>query len=98
MKHSLFFVACRASVSLTLTANIAIGAIAAIAAIAALSGCSSSPPLFMSDGRATTLVQCPVGSDSCVQQANASCGGAYDTVRESRDNGTFSLIYACRAK
>lgn len=92
MKHSLSYVARSAGVSLTLTVNVA------IAAVAALSGCSSSPPLFMSDGRATTLVQCPVGSDSCVQQANASCGGAYDTVRESRDNGTFSLIYACRSK
>jgi hypothetical protein len=70
----------------------------AVGAMAVLSGCSSSAPLFLSDGRQTTLVQCPVGSDSCAQQANASCGGAYDIVRQSSARGTLSLIYACRAK
>ncbi|MFP3569505.1 hypothetical protein [Paraburkholderia sp. SIMBA_030] len=70
----------------------------AVAGIAVLSGCSSSAPLFLPDGRATTLVQCPAGSDSCVQQARASCGGAFDVVRQSTDRGTFNLIYACRAK
>ncbi|MFM0065894.1 MULTISPECIES: hypothetical protein [Paraburkholderia] len=76
------------------------GACAALAlpAIAMLSSCSSSAPLFLSDGRPTTLVQCSVGSDSCSQQANAACGGAFDVVRQSSDNGTLSLIYACRAK
>ena len=66
--------------------------------VVALGGCSSSAPLFLSDGRATTLVQCPVGSDSCAQQASASCNGAYDVVRQSSEGGTLSLIYACRAK
>jgi hypothetical protein len=70
----------------------------AVSAVAALGGCSSSPPLFLSDGRQTTLVQCPAGSDNCAQQATASCGGAFDVVRQSTDNGTLSLIYACRAK
>ncbi|WP_341317235.1 hypothetical protein WN982_38755 [Paraburkholderia sp. IMGN_8] len=70
----------------------------AVAGIAVLSGCSSSAPLFLSDGRATTLVQCPAGSDSCVQQARASCGGAYDVVRQSTNSSMLSLIYACRAK
>jgi hypothetical protein len=70
----------------------------AVGAIAALSGCSSSPPLFLSDGRQTTLVQCPAGSDNCAQQATASCGGEFDVVRQTTDNGTRSLIYACRAK
>lgn len=74
------------------------GATLALPAIALLSGCSSSAPLFLSDGRQTTLVQCPAGSDSCSQQANAACGGAFDVVRQSRDNGMLSLIYACRAK
>ncbi|WP_211611739.1 hypothetical protein [Paraburkholderia haematera] len=73
-------------------------AVLALPAIAVLSGCSSSAPLFLSDGRLTTLVQCPAGSDSCSQQANAACGGAFDVVRQSSDNGTLSLIYACRAK
>ena len=74
-------------------ATLAAGAVAA-----ALAGCSSSPPLFLADGRQTTLVQCPAGSDNCAQQASASCGGAFDVVRQSTDNGTLSLIYACRAK
>jgi hypothetical protein len=70
----------------------------ALGGMAALSGCSSSAPLFLSDGRATTLVQCPVGSDSCSQQASASCGGAFEVVRQTSESGTLSLIYACRAK
>jgi hypothetical protein len=70
----------------------------AVSALAALNGCSSPTPLFLSDGRATTLVQCPARSDSCAQQATASCGGAFDVVRQSTENGTLSLIYACRAK
>lgn len=86
MKRSLSFFARRTGATLALGAFVALG------------GCSSSAPLFLSDGRATTLVQCPVGSDSCAQQANASCGGGFDVVRQSSDNGTLSLIYACRAK
>ncbi|MEW6344994.1 MAG: hypothetical protein RXR20_00420 [Paraburkholderia sp.] len=66
--------------------------------LAALAGCSSSPPLFLPDGRPTTLVQCPQGSDSCAQQARANCGGQFETVRQSRDDGTLSLIYACPVK
>jgi hypothetical protein len=75
-----------------------VGAPLAAGAVVALSGCGSSDPLFLSDGRATTLVQCPVGSDSCAQQASASCGGAFDVVRQSSANGTLNLLYACRAK
>jgi hypothetical protein len=70
----------------------------AVGGVVMLAGCSGSPPLFLSDGRQTTLVQCPAGSDNCAQQATASCGGAFDVVRQSTDNGTLSLIYACRAK
>ncbi|MFL9892196.1 MULTISPECIES: YgdI/YgdR family lipoprotein [Paraburkholderia] len=86
MKRSLSSFASRASATL------------AVGAVVALSGCSSSAPLFLSDGRATTLVQCPAGSDSCSQQASAGCGGAFDVVRQSTENGTLNLIYACRAK
>ncbi|ALE57926.1 hypothetical protein C8K18_12023 [Paraburkholderia sp. GV068] len=76
-----------------------LGLMLAVSAGAALGGCGSSAPLFLSDGRPTTLVECPAGSDSCAQQAAASCsGGAFDTVRQSTSNGTLSLIYACRAK
>jgi hypothetical protein len=70
----------------------------AVGGFVALSACSSSAPLFLSDGRPTTLVQCPVGSDSCGQQANAACNGAFDVVRQSSENGTLNLLYACRAK
>jgi hypothetical protein len=73
------------------------GFILVAGAMAVLGGCSSSPPLFLSDGRPTTLVQCPAGSDSCAQQAAASCNGAYDIVRQTSDGGTLNLIYACRA-
>jgi hypothetical protein len=66
-----------------------------VALLAALAGCSSSPPLFLPDGRPTTLVQCPEGSDSCSQQARVNCGGQFQVVRQSSDNGTLSLIYAC---
>jgi hypothetical protein len=86
MKRSLSFFARRACAAL------------AAGVMVALSGCSSSAPLFLPDGRATTLVQCPAGSDSCSQQASAGCGGAFDVVRQSTENGTLNLIYACRAK
>lgn len=73
--------------------------VAGFALAAALAACSSSPPLFLSDGRPTTLVQCPEGSDSCAQQARVACGGQqFDVVRQSSENGTLSLIYACPAK
>ncbi len=72
----------------------ALGA-AGLALFAALAGCSSSPPLFLPDGRPTTLVQCPEGSDSCSQQARVNCGGQFEVVRQSSENGTLSLIYAC---
>ena len=71
---------------------------AALAMTGALAACSSAPPLFSSDGRPTTLVQCPAGSDNCEQQAQAMCGGAFDTMRSTTDNGTRSLLYACRGK
>ena len=73
------------------------GVMLAAGAIVALGGCSSSSPLFLPDGRPTTLVQCPVGSDSCSQQAAASCNGGFDVVRQSSEGGTLNLIYACRA-
>ncbi|HEY1998151.1 hypothetical protein [Paraburkholderia sp.] len=83
-------------------ARAALGAagFALLAALAgSLAGCGSSPPLFLPDGRPTTLVQCPEGSDSCVQQARAACGSnSFDTVRQSSENGTLSLIYACPVK
>ncbi|MBP0592733.1 hypothetical protein J8I87_23965 [Paraburkholderia sp. LEh10] len=75
---------------------------ASLAAVVAMTGglaaCSSAPPLFSKDGRPTTLVQCPAGSDNCEQQAQAMCGGTFDTLRVTTDNGVRSLLYACRTK
>jgi hypothetical protein len=70
----------------------------ALAWLAALAGCSSSPPLFAPDGRPTTQVQCPSGSNLCEQRAQADCGGAYEVVRQSSDAGTRSLLYACKTR
>jgi hypothetical protein len=69
-----------------------------VAMTGALAACSSAPPLFAPDGRPTTLVQCPAGSDNCEQQAQAMCGGAFDTIRATTENGGRSLLYACRGK
>jgi len=65
-----------------------------------LVGCSSSPPLFLRDGRPTRQVQCPAAGDrdSCVQQARAQCGGSYDTVGESDSGGAHTLVFACPAR
>ena len=71
---------------------------AALAMTGALAACSSAPPLFSADGRPTTLVQCPAGSDNCEQQAQAMCGGAFDPIRTTTGNGVRSLLYACRGK
>ena len=71
---------------------------AVLAMTGALAACSSAPPLFSADGRPTTLVQCPAGSDNCEQQAQAMCGGAFDAIRTSTANGVRSLLYACRSK
>jgi len=70
----------------------------ALAALGALGACSSAPPLFAPNGQPTVLVQCPAGSDNCDQQAQSACGGAYDTLRSTTENGTRSLLYACRVK
>lgn len=62
-----------------------------------LSACSDAPPLFAADGRPTTLVQCPAGSDNCEQQAGAACSGAFEVLRQTTDNGQRSVLYACKA-
>lgn len=83
--------------SLLSSARMASPALVAMGALL-LGACSSSAPLFLSDGRLTTQVQCPDGAQACAQQAQASCGGPFDVVRQSTENGVFNLIYACRAK
>lgn len=71
----------------------------ALACLAALGACSSTPPLFTSDGRNTTQVQCPLSgpADTCEQNATGLCGGPFDTVGSSSNGQTRTLIFACRA-
>jgi hypothetical protein len=73
---------------------------AACAFLAALGACSSSTPLFLSDGRPTIQVQCPAAGDrdSCAQQARARCGGTYDTVNTSTEGANYNLVFACNTK
>jgi hypothetical protein len=70
------------------------------AAASVLSACSSAPPLFSSDGRPTSMIQCPTngGWSNCQQNARALCSGSYDVFDQSSDNGQNSLLIACRAK
>ncbi|WP_442857164.1 hypothetical protein [Burkholderia sp. TSV86] len=70
-----------------------------IALMAGLSGCGGSAPLFTSDGRSTTMVQCPAGGpwETCIQNARGMCGGDFDTIQQSVDNGVRNLLFACKA-
>jgi hypothetical protein len=71
------------------------------AAMSILSACSSAPPLFSSDGRPTSLIQCPSngGWSNCQENARAMCaGGNYDVLGQSTDNGQNGLLIACKAK
>jgi len=78
------------------SASLAAGACVLAAALAA---CSSGPPLFLGDGRPTRQVQCPAAGDrdSCRQQARAQCGGDYDAVGDSNNDGIHTLVFACHA-
>jgi hypothetical protein len=76
-------------------------AMGACVLFAALSACgSSTPPLFLKDGRPTIQVQCPAAGDreSCAEQARARCGGPYDTVGTSTEGANFNLVFACHAQ
>jgi hypothetical protein len=71
------------------------------AALSFLSACSSAPPLFSSDGRPTSLIQCPAngGWNNCQENARAMCpGGNYDVLGRSTDNGQNGLLIACKAQ
>ncbi|WP_260463951.1 hypothetical protein [Burkholderia sp. Bp8963] len=72
----------------------------AIALLAALGGCGGSAPLFTSDGRPTTLVQCTSGSgwSNCTDNARATCNGEFDVLKQSDDGGVRSLLFACKKK
>lgn len=77
----------------------ALRAACAAALCSALAACGGSAPLFTSDGRPTTLVQCPAQNpaSNCTDNARGICGGDIDVIRVSVDNGMRNLVFACKA-
>ncbi|WP_179402866.1 hypothetical protein [Burkholderia guangdongensis] len=70
-----------------------------IALIAGLGGCGGSAPLFTSDGRSTTLVQCTGDSwNDCTANAQSICNGDIDVIQRSADGNVRSLLFACKKK
>ncbi|WP_246793177.1 hypothetical protein [Burkholderia perseverans] len=69
-----------------------------IALLASLAGCGGGAPLFTPDGRSTAQVQCPEAGpwDTCLQNARGICDGNFDTIRQSVESGTRTLLFACR--
>jgi hypothetical protein len=72
----------------------------AVPLCATLVGCGGGAPLFTSDGRPTTLVQCPEQGPltACTENARGMCGGDFDIVKQSTNNGMRNLLFACRAR
>jgi hypothetical protein len=75
-------------------------AVCAVLLCVALAGCGGSAPLFTRDGRPTTLVQCPAQGPSsvCTEHALAICGGEYDIVKQSTNNGMRNILFACKVR
>jgi hypothetical protein len=75
-------------------------AVCAVLLCVALAGCGGSAPLFTRDGRPTTLVQCPAQGPLtvCTENALAICGGEFDIVKQSTNNGVRNVLFACRAR
>ncbi|HTJ95174.1 MAG TPA: hypothetical protein VL424_18925 [Pararobbsia sp.] len=73
--------------------------LASIAAFGMLAACSSPYPLFTSDGRSTTMVDCTGGDwNLCQQRAQALCpSGTYDVIDRRNDSGGRGLLVACKA-
>jgi hypothetical protein len=67
---------------------------------AVLAGCGGSAPLFTSDGRPTTAVQCSAAGPwgNCMDNARGLCGGEIDVIAQSEANGAHKLLFACKAK
>jgi hypothetical protein len=73
--------------------------LASIAALSTLAACGTTYPLFTSDGRPTTMVDC-TGSDwsLCQQRAQALCPtSAYDVIDRRDDSSGRGLLVACKA-
>ena len=83
----------RAGASLRLVAAASLGA-------ALLAGCGGSAPLFTSDGRPTTAVQCSAAGtwDNCIEHARGICQGDIDVIAQSTQDGANNLLFACKAK
>jgi hypothetical protein len=67
---------------------------------AALTGCSASAPLFTSDGRPTTAVQCSAAGpwENCMDHARGICQSDIDVISQSTADGLNKLLFACKAK
>ncbi|MBM2765693.1 hypothetical protein LGM65_08855 [Burkholderia anthina] len=70
-----------------------------LALVAGLGGCGGGAPLFTSDGRPTTQVQC-TGNDwsNCTDNARAICNGEFDILDQSTDDAVRNLLFACKKK
>jgi hypothetical protein len=79
---------------------VTLASLGAVSALLVLSACSSAPPLFSSDGRPTSMIQCPTsgGWSNCQQNARAMCAGSYDVLDQTSENGQNGLLIACKAK
>jgi hypothetical protein len=73
-------------------------AVCAVLLCVALAGCGA--PLFTRDGRPTTLAQCPAQGPLtvCTENARAICGGEFDIVKQSTNNGMRNVLFACKAR
>ena len=76
--------------------SVAAGALSA----AVLAGCGGSAPLFTSDGRPTTAVQCSAAGpwDNCIENARGLCQSSIDILQQSDVGGAHKLLFACKAK
>lgn len=73
---------------------------AALVCAAAMTGCGGSAPLFTSDGRPTTAVQCSAAGpwENCLDNARGICGSDIDVISQSNADGLHKLLFACKAK
>ncbi len=72
--------------------------LAAVPALLSLAACGSPNPLFTSDGRQTTMVDCTGGDwNLCVDRAKSICpSGGYDTLDRRDDGSSRSVLIACK--
>jgi len=63
-----------------------------------IAGCGGTAPLFTSDGRPTTLVQCSaIGSwAACEENASGLCPQGYDIIQQTTEGGMRNLLFACK--